>query len=88
MSQLNQQAQLRKRKEDARWLLRPSLRLTQRFSIHVKPALCPEGKIIFAPLAPFDVFFCIIIANINRFSHPKKSLLSPLVVRSLTIENR
>jgi len=37
----------------------------------LKPVPCPEGKIIFAPLAPFNALFFIL-------SHLKKPLSHPL----------
>jgi len=38
----------------------------------------PEGKIIFAPLAPFDVLFFVLSEKFGqRSSHPKKTLLAP-----------
>jgi len=42
----------------------------------LKPAPRPEGKIIFAPLAPFDVLFFVLSEKFAQTSsHPKKPLL-------------
>ena len=49
----------------------------------LKPAPRPEGKIIFAPLAPFDVLFFVLSKKFaQRRSHPKKSFLAPPGVAS------